>query len=220
MSPDDKVAKVMREFEAGTLKSSSGEVVTSREQELAIAMSQSGQSNKDSSWVTVGSNENRKGSKVLISENGTILGGMGGKFTGKKINNLHGKSDISETIKSQTANAAQLKSILPSSEKPKTDLSQLKSLKKESHANYSHAELSNQIESAVRSLPTSKQRSTKRAELATHFVNQMNTELESVKSNINKSRVNGAETQTLREMNAVMSRLEHKRDQLRESYNV
>lgn len=37
---DEKVAKVMREFEAGTLKSSSGELVTSREQALAIAHSE------------------------------------------------------------------------------------------------------------------------------------------------------------------------------------
>ena len=39
---DEKVAKVMREFEAGTLKSSSGEIVTSRKQAMAIAMSQAG----------------------------------------------------------------------------------------------------------------------------------------------------------------------------------
>lgn len=42
MSPDEKVAKVMREFEAGTLRSSSGEIVTSRQQALAIAMSEAG----------------------------------------------------------------------------------------------------------------------------------------------------------------------------------
>lgn len=37
---DEKIAKVMREFENGTLRSSSGELVTSREQALAIAMSE------------------------------------------------------------------------------------------------------------------------------------------------------------------------------------
>lgn len=37
---DDKVAKVMREFEAGTLRSSSGELVTSRKQAIAIALSE------------------------------------------------------------------------------------------------------------------------------------------------------------------------------------
>lgn len=47
MSPDDKVAKVMREFENGTLKLSSGELVTSREQALAIAMSQSSKDGKN-----------------------------------------------------------------------------------------------------------------------------------------------------------------------------
>ena len=43
MSPDEKSAYVMREFEKGDLKSSSGEVVTSREQAKAIALSESGQ---------------------------------------------------------------------------------------------------------------------------------------------------------------------------------
>ena len=37
---DEKIAKVMCEFENGTLRSSSGELVTSREQALAIAMSE------------------------------------------------------------------------------------------------------------------------------------------------------------------------------------
>jgi hypothetical protein len=37
-----KIAKVMREFEAGTLKSSSGELVTSKKQALAIALSEAG----------------------------------------------------------------------------------------------------------------------------------------------------------------------------------
>lgn len=36
---DDKYAKVMREFEAGTLRSSSGELVTSRKRAEAIAAS-------------------------------------------------------------------------------------------------------------------------------------------------------------------------------------
>lgn len=37
-----KVAKVMREYKAGKLKSSSGEKVTSKEQAVAIAMSEAG----------------------------------------------------------------------------------------------------------------------------------------------------------------------------------
>jgi hypothetical protein len=40
----DKVAKVMREYKAGKLKSSSGDKVTSRDQAVAIAMSESGMS--------------------------------------------------------------------------------------------------------------------------------------------------------------------------------
>jgi hypothetical protein len=37
-----KVAKVMREYKAGTLKSSSGDKVTNRDQAVAIAMSEAG----------------------------------------------------------------------------------------------------------------------------------------------------------------------------------
>lgn len=36
----DKVHKVMREYKAGTLKSSSGDKVTSRDQAIAIALSE------------------------------------------------------------------------------------------------------------------------------------------------------------------------------------
>lgn len=45
---DDKVSEVMREFKAGTLRSGSkkGSTVTSREQAIAIAMSESGQARK------------------------------------------------------------------------------------------------------------------------------------------------------------------------------
>jgi hypothetical protein len=38
----NKVAKVMREYKAGKLKSSSGQKVTSRDQAVAIAMSEAG----------------------------------------------------------------------------------------------------------------------------------------------------------------------------------
>ena len=41
-----KVAKVMREYSAGTLKSSSGQKVASRKQAVAIAMSEAGMSRK------------------------------------------------------------------------------------------------------------------------------------------------------------------------------
>lgn len=48
-----KVRKVMREFKAGTLKSSSGEPVKSRQQAIAIAMSEAGMKMKgktDAYW--------------------------------------------------------------------------------------------------------------------------------------------------------------------------
>ena len=41
-----KIPKVMGEFKAGTLKSSSGQPVTSRDQTIAIAMSVAGMSKK------------------------------------------------------------------------------------------------------------------------------------------------------------------------------
>lgn len=44
-----KVAKVMREFKAGTLKSSSGKPVKSRQQAIAIAMSEAGMSREGKS---------------------------------------------------------------------------------------------------------------------------------------------------------------------------
>lgn len=44
---EEKFAKVMREFEAGTLKSGGGETVTSRKQAEAIAASESGVSRND-----------------------------------------------------------------------------------------------------------------------------------------------------------------------------
>lgn len=44
-----KVKKVMKEFAAGTLKSSSGEPVKTRQQAIAIAMSEAGMAKKDKS---------------------------------------------------------------------------------------------------------------------------------------------------------------------------
>lgn len=42
----DKVSKVMREYKAGKLKSSSGDKVKSRDQAIAIAMSEAGMAKK------------------------------------------------------------------------------------------------------------------------------------------------------------------------------
>ena len=41
-----KVSKVMREYKKGTLKSSSGDKVTDKDQAIAIAMSEAGMSKK------------------------------------------------------------------------------------------------------------------------------------------------------------------------------
>jgi hypothetical protein len=44
--PQKKVEKVMSEYKTGTLKSSSGQKVTSRKQAIAIAMSEAGMARK------------------------------------------------------------------------------------------------------------------------------------------------------------------------------
>ncbi|MGA9659053.1 MAG: DUF6496 domain-containing protein, partial [Asticcacaulis sp.] len=44
---DETVDRVMHEFKTGKLKSSSGDKVKTRKQAVAIALSESGQSNKD-----------------------------------------------------------------------------------------------------------------------------------------------------------------------------
>lgn len=47
----DKVEKVMSEYKAGTLKSSSGDKVTSRKQAIAIGLSEQRRSRKNSGMM-------------------------------------------------------------------------------------------------------------------------------------------------------------------------
>ncbi|MHA1808028.1 MAG: DUF6496 domain-containing protein [Candidatus Thorarchaeota archaeon] len=54
LSPDDKIHAVMAEYERGTLRSGSGEHVTSRDQAIAIAMSEAGRSRKKHHSATDG----------------------------------------------------------------------------------------------------------------------------------------------------------------------
>jgi len=42
MSPDEKIAKVMSEFHAGTLRSASGQPVTSKRHAMTIALREAG----------------------------------------------------------------------------------------------------------------------------------------------------------------------------------
>ena len=66
-------------FDAGLLIDESGRPIVSRKQ-LA-----------DAKWITVHPNgAGTKGTPVQISENGTVLAGMGGKFNGKKLGELKG----------------------------------------------------------------------------------------------------------------------------------
>ena len=68
-------------FYAGLLIDEAGRPIVSRKQ-LA-----------DAKWITVHPNgAGSKGTPVQISENGTVLAGMGGKFNGKKLGELKGGS--------------------------------------------------------------------------------------------------------------------------------
>ena len=71
-------------FDAGLLIDEAGRPIVSRKQ-LA-----------DAKWITVHPNgAGSKGTPVQISENGTVLAGMGGKFNGKKLGALKGGKSMS-----------------------------------------------------------------------------------------------------------------------------
>ena len=68
-------------FDAGLLIDEAGRPIVSRKQLV------------DAKWITVHPNgAGTKGTPVQISENGTVLAGMGGKFNGKKLGELKGGS--------------------------------------------------------------------------------------------------------------------------------
>lgn len=74
-------------FDAGLLIDEAGRPIVSRKQ-LA-----------DAKWITVHPNgAGSKGTPVQISENGTVLAGMGGKFNGKKLGELKGGSTNDRTV--------------------------------------------------------------------------------------------------------------------------
>ena len=71
-------------FDAGLLIDEAGRPIVSRKQ-LA-----------DAKWITVHPNgAGTKGTPVQISENGTVLAGMGGKFNGKKLGAVSGSKSMS-----------------------------------------------------------------------------------------------------------------------------
>ena len=71
-------------FDAGLLIDEAGRPIVSRKQ-LA-----------DAKWITVHPNgAGTKGTPVQISENGTVLAGMGGKFNGKKLGAVSGGKSMS-----------------------------------------------------------------------------------------------------------------------------
>lgn len=64
-SKEQKVAKVMKEFKEGTLKSSSGELVTDRDQAIAIAMSEAGIKKEKSIESDIEKAEGERGGKII-----------------------------------------------------------------------------------------------------------------------------------------------------------
>lgn len=58
----------------------------------------------DERWITINNKEGRKGSKVKISASGEILAGMGGKFNGRKINEIGKGSNYSSMSTSELEN--------------------------------------------------------------------------------------------------------------------
>ncbi len=91
-------------FDAGLLIDEAGRPIVSRKQ-LA-----------DAKWITVHPNgAGSKGTPVQISENGTVLAGMGGKFNGKKLGELKGGSAASQHIeKTLSASAERIRQSVPS----------------------------------------------------------------------------------------------------------
>ena len=78
-------------FDAGLLIDEAGRPIVSRKQ-LA-----------DAKWITVHPNgAGSKGTPVQISENGTVLAGMGGKFNGKKLGAISGGGSVAERHISET----------------------------------------------------------------------------------------------------------------------
>ena len=57
-------------------------------------------------WVTLKSNEKRKGQKVLLDEDGNIMAGMGGKFNGKHISSFKESGNKETTNSTESARAS------------------------------------------------------------------------------------------------------------------
>lgn len=89
-----KVAKVMKEFKAGTLKTSAGDPVKNRDQAIAIAMSEAGMS-KSELVDLIKAGEGSKGGKVI-----------GHTKSGKPIYESHSHPDHANFSKEDHADAA------------------------------------------------------------------------------------------------------------------
>ena len=86
-------------FDAGLLIDEAGRPIVSRKQ-LA-----------DAKWITVHPNgAGSKGTPVQISENGTVLAGMGGKFNGTKLGGSAASQHIEKTL---SASAERIRQSVP-----------------------------------------------------------------------------------------------------------
>ncbi len=78
----DKIAKVMHEFKEGTLKSSSGDLVTDRKQAIAIALSEAGVSKKEEGGTVYPA---LRGVKVTYDDGTVISTSMASHLTDDEI---------------------------------------------------------------------------------------------------------------------------------------
>ena len=185
-------------FDAGLLIDEAGRPIVSRKQ-LA-----------DAKLVTVHPNgAGSKGTPVQISENGTVLAGMGGKFNGKKLGELKGGSatSLEQSIARQSSEKFTGSWLTKLQGKTNT-----RTKDPAINTNSSSSEILSTIEHHARSLPTSKQRINARNRMKKSVVESLESDISNVKSQIRVEMSKGARQGELRELYARASVLERKRD--------
>ena len=186
-------------FDAGLLIDEAGRPIVSRKQ-LA-----------DAKWITVHPNgAGSKGTPVQISENGTVLAGMGGKFNGKKLGAVSGSestASLEQSIASQSSEKFTGSWLTKPQAKTNT-----RTKDPAINTNSSSSEILSTIERHARSLPTSKQRINARNRMKKSVVESLQSDISNVKSQIRVEMSKGARQGEIRELYARASVLERKRD--------
>lgn len=171
----------------------------------------------DSSWITVHPNgQGTKGVPVRISENGTIEAGMGGKHNGKKLSELGkepAKPSLYEAIKKQeSSKQSSSKWLSKSTPKPRVNI-KTPSL----HHSTTYENFKTQTEQHVKNFEGSTKRINERKKIGQNFVNNIEKEIENIRSNIShKKKVEGVREFDLSNEYSSLSQLQHKRDQVKE----